>query len=212
VSSTMVAGSTGLCRTGAGLAEQRVVRVLVGRHVGRVVGEVRDAVEGAVGFGEVHPALGAGARAFEADARPCARPSAGVRRASTRCRGHVALEHVAEEDVERHGGDEVVVASGCAVGEGDGLGVDVDRDGFLVEADVSAGEFAVVIVEAQREPEAAVELARAALERELEAVVGPPAEVVGRGRRCGSRVGRRSSATRSPIHVLFIIRAERPRP
>jgi hypothetical protein len=62
-----------LAVAGAGFAQERVeggiaLGVVGRRHEGGVVGEIGDAVEGAVVFGEVHPALGGGARALDADA------------------------------------------------------------------------------------------------------------------------------------------------
>jgi len=165
-------------------AEEGVVVVLVGRHVGRVVGEVGDAVEGAVVLGEVHPALGVGgacagpptSAALEADADHVAGGVKQALRGSADGVGHFAGEDVAAEDIEGHRADERVVGVGGGVGEGDELLVDIDRDDVLVERDVLGFKF--TRAQTERGAEARVELAGAALERELELVVGAPTEVV----------------------------------
>src|SRR6185436_7270962 len=56
--------------------------------------------------------------------------------------------------------------------------VHVDADGPPVQPDVTRRRLSPVLGEPQLRPEAPVELARAAAQRELELVVGPPAEVV----------------------------------
>ena len=52
----------------ADLAQERVMRVLVRRHVRRVIRQIRDAIERAIVFGEIHPRLGARRRLLNADA------------------------------------------------------------------------------------------------------------------------------------------------
>src|SRR5690606_22564822 len=100
--------------------------------------QVRDAVERAVVFGEVHPALGARARLLDADADhvPAAVLEAGGRLLEVLRDG--AVEHVVAELVERDGADEDVVVDDLAVLEADLFLLGVDEVDLAVELEVLA--------------------------------------------------------------------------
>ena len=155
----------------ARFAEQRVVALVVRRHVRAVVAQVRHPVERAVALGEIHPALGARARLLDADADHVAAAVAEALRRALDVAGDFAVEDIVAQPVQRHGSDELVITDDLAVLEADLLAREVDKVDALVEGDVAVQGFA----------DAAVELAGAAEQRELELVVGAPAEVVGAG-------------------------------
>src|SRR5258706_6545343 len=116
-----------------GFGQERVVLVLVGGHVRRVVAQVSDAIEGAVALGEVHPALGAGAGLLDADADHVAAAVAEAGGGAFDLARDVAVGHVVAELVEGHGGDEDVVLDDLAVLESDLFLFQVDEIDRLVQ-------------------------------------------------------------------------------
>jgi len=113
----------------------------LGLVVGGVVGEDGGTVEGAVVFGEVQPALvtdalGAGTTDTNTD-----NVGGGVEELLGE--GHQLLViHGLGQEVDGHGGDQLRVADGGAVGQGDGLvvGVDLGDLALLAEAGVLLGD------------------------------------------------------------------------
>ncbi len=138
------------------------------RHLRGVVRQVRDPVERRIVAGEVHPALRAGARIGDTDADEQA---LGVHEAGDRV-GHVA-GHVRQDLhqlLQGHRGDQRVVGSGAAVGEGHLLATRIDRDDALVELHRPRQRLGDPLVEHP-----------GAEQRELELVVRPPAHVIAVG-------------------------------
>lgn len=161
-------GIDGSERTGAGFAQEGVKAAIVGGHVGGVVAEVGDAIEGAVIFGEVHPAAGTGTGSFDAQADEVTGSMAEAGGGVADGVGDAADEHLCAESIQGHGGEEVVVADALAGGQFGFARFDMNADDGAAQGDESFKEG----------KESAVELAGTADEGVAELVVGTPAEVI----------------------------------
>lgn len=129
---------------GLGAVSQLKGRQLLGLLrlvVGGVVGEDGGTVEGAVVLGEVQPALVTNAVGASTTDTDTDNVSGGVEELLGE--GHQLLVvHGLSQEIDSHGGDQLLVTDGGAVGQGDSLvaGVDLGDLALLTEAGVLLGE------------------------------------------------------------------------